>query len=320
MISRIFSEVCFSINDALHRDLCKIGRVCLVLVFLLFETTGFSQGESLVVDGATLKLVADTCEFTEGPAADKAGNVFFTDQPNNRILKWNAADNEVSVYLEPAGRSNGLYFDKNGNLLSCADEKFELWKIDSNKNVTVLLDNYQGKKLNGPNDLWIDKHGGIYFTDPYYQRPWWKRSKGELNKMNVYYLSPDQSKLTIVDCDFVKPNGIIGSIDENILYVADRGANKTYAFDLKADGTLENKRLFVKRDSDGMTMDEMGNVYLTGTSGVDVFNRNGEHILTIPIDQKWTANVTFGGKDNRTLFITAMNSAYTLEMNVSGGY
>jgi gluconolactonase len=147
----------------------------------------------LVVEGETLKLVSSDFKFTEGPAADAAGNVFFTDQPNDRIMKWNAATNSITVYMQPAGRSNGLFFDNNGNLLACADEKFELWQIDSNKNITVLLDNYQDKKLNGPNDLWIDSKGGIYFTDPYYQRPYWTRTVPEIEKQNVYYLTPNKT-------------------------------------------------------------------------------------------------------------------------------
>lgn len=245
------------------------------------------------------------------------GDVYFTDQPNDRILKWSARDHSVSVFLQPSGRSNGLYFDNEGNLLACADEKNQLWKIDANKKVTVLIDDYQGKKLNGPNDLWVDNKGGIYFTDPYYQRPYWTRSKMELEKQQVYYISADKKNILVVADDLVQPNGIIGSSDGGILYVADIGDEKTYSYNINPDGSLSHKTLFTNMGSDGMTMDNRGNVYLTG-NGVNVFNKVGEKILHIPIDQNWTANVTFGGKEQQTLFITAMNSVYTLEMNVRG--
>lgn len=282
------------------------------------QIRGQTLTNSLVADGATLELVSDEFEFTEGPTRDREGNVYFTDQPNDRILIWHEASNSISVFMQPAGRSNGLYFDKQGRLLACADEKFELWEIDKNKKVRVLLDNYKGKKLNGPNDLWIDKDGGIYFTDPYYQRPWWTRTEGDMEKRGLYYLDPDRSNLTRLDDSFVKPNGIIGSAKNRILYVADRGANKTYSFKIATDGSLTDKQLFVERDSDGMTLDEQGNVYFTGKDGVVAFNKDGERVLHVPIDQKWTANVTFGGKDRKTLFITAMNSVYTLKMKVKG--
>lgn len=282
-----------------------------------FYTACSAQEEPLVADGAGLKLVASDYSFTEGPAVNAEGDVYFTDQPNNRILKWNAATGKVSVYMEPAGRANGLYFDHKGNLLACADEKFELWSISPEKEVTVLVDGYQGKKLNGPNDLWVDPRGGIYFTDPYYQRPYWERQQPEIKEQRVYYLAPDRSGLRIVADDLVQPNGIIGSPDGSTLYVADIGDKKTYAYGINMEGNLIQKTLVAEMGSDGMTLDNRGNLYLTG-DGVTVFNKDGNKILHIPVPQKWTANVTFGGPGQKTLFITAMNSVYTLDMNVHG--
>ena len=283
--------------------------------FLVFSCT--AQQGSVIAKGAQLTLVAADYEFTEGPAVAKNGDVFFTDQPNDRILKWSAKTNTVSVYMQPSGRANGLYFDHDGNLLACADEKFELWQIDADKNVTVLLDGYEGKKLNGPNDLWVDTKGGIYFTDPYYQRPYWERKEGELETRNVYYLTPDKKSVRMVADGFVQPNGIVGSPDNKTLYIADIGDKKTYVFNIGPDANLTDRKLFVAMGSDGMTLDNRGNLYVTG-NGVTVFNSKGEQIQHIPIDQKWTANVTFGGKGQKKLFITAMNSVYTLEMNVKG--
>jgi gluconolactonase len=219
--------------------------------------------------------------------------------------------------MEESGRANGLYFDHDGSLLACADENFELWKIDKNKNHVVLVDEFQGKKLNGPNDLWVDSKGGVYFTDPYYQRPYWERQEKEIEEERVYYLNPDRTALRIVANDFVQPNGIIGTPDGKIIYIADIGDKKTYSFSISENGDLYNKTVFTEIGSDGMTIDNKGNVYLTG-NGVTVFNNKGEEILQIPVPQKWTANVTFGGPDQSVLFITAMNSVYTLDMKVNG--
>ena len=287
-------------------------------MFILLAGSCIAQEKPLVKEGAVLELVAADYDFTEGPASDSQGNVFFTDQPNNKILKWNASANKVEVYLHPSGRSNGLYFDHEGNLLACADEKFELWKIDPDKSITVLLDRYEDKKLNGPNDLWIDKEGGIFFTDPYYQRPYWKRTEQELKMQGVYYLSPDQKSLKLLVEDLVRPNGIIATPDGKMIYISDIGDSKIYSYSIGDDKHLSEKKLFVAEKSDGMTIDELGNIYLSNDEGVTAYNRQGEEVLHIPIDQKWTANVTFGGIDQKTLFITAMNSVYTLKMNVKG--
>ncbi|MBD0851028.1 SMP-30/gluconolactonase/LRE family protein [Maribacter arenosus] len=289
------------------------------LLFLLVLVTFYCTGQenSLIAPGATLELVASDYEFTEGPAADQEGNVFFTDQPNDRIIKWSAKDNSVSVYMQPSGRANGLHFDNTGNLLACADEKNQLWRIDAQKNVTVLVDGIKDKKLNGPNDLWVDNNGGIYFTDPFYKRPWWNHEEPEQEAKRVYYLAPDEKTVQVVADEFVQPNGIIGTPDGKTLYIADIGNKKTYSYSINEDGSLSNKTLFTTMGSDGMTLDNQGNVYLTG-DGVTVFNEQGDQILHIPVDQKWTANVTFGGNDYKKLFITAMNSVYTLDMEVRG--
>ena len=276
-----------------------------------------SQAVGLIADGAELNQISNKYSFTEGPASDKNGNVYFTDQPNDKIIKWNEADNTLSIFKEPAGRANGLYFDNNGNLLAAADDKNELWRINSNGIVDTLITNFEGKKLNGPNDIWVDLQGGIYFTDPYYQRPYWERTTAEIEEKNVYYISPDLKKITVAATDLVQPNGIIGTPDGKTLYVADIGDQKTYSYTIQNNGTLTNRTLFTDMGSDGMTIDNKGNIYLTG-EGVTIFNPKGEKIHHIPINEEWTANVTFGGKNQNILFITAKGSVYTLKMNVHG--
>ncbi len=269
--------------------------------------------------GAEPKLVADGYKFTEGPAVDPAGNVYFTDQPNDRILKWTAATNQVETFLEPAGRSNGLYFDRDGKLISCADEKSELWRIDpASRKVTVVLDNFEKKPFNGPNDVWVDPAGGLYFTDPFYKRDYWQnRPKPDQEKQRLYYLPKDAKVPVIADETLVQPNGIIGTPDGKLLFVADIGDKKTYQYEIAEDGKLVNRKLFCEMGSDGMTRDTAGNLYLTG-KGVTVFDKDGKKLGDIPIPETWTANVTFGGADLKTLFITAMDSVYTLEMKVPG--
>jgi gluconolactonase len=299
----------------------KIKNLLLFVIALstticMYGQTLENKENNLIAKGAVLIKLSDQYSFTEGPAVDKKGNVFFTDQPNNRILKW-STNGEISVYMENAGRSNGLYFDSEGNLLACADDKNQLWKIDKNKKVTVLVNDFEGKRLNGPNDLWVDPKGGIYFTDPYYQRDYWAHTAKEIEQESVYYLSPDKSKITNVANNFIKPNGIVGTFDGKLLYVADIGANKTYSYKINDDGSLGEEKLFTELGSDGMTIDASGNIYLTG-NGVTIFNNKGEKIAQIDIKEPWTANVCFGGKNFKTLFITASKSVYTLEMNVKG--
>lgn len=270
----------------------------------------------IVAPDAELQKLADGFKFTEGPAADAAGNVFFTDQPNDRIMKWSTAG-ELTTFMQPCGRSNGLYFDADGHLWACADGKNELWRIDADGKPTVVVKDYQGKLLNGPNDLWIRPDGGLYFSDPFYKRPYWDRGPQELEIQGVYYLSPDRKQVTRVIDDYQQPNGLIGTPDGKTLYVADIRAGKTYAFDVQADGQLTNRRLFCERGSDGMTIDNQGNVYLTG-KGVTVFDKTGKQIRHIEVPERWTANVCFGGADNDTLFITASQGLYALKMRVRG--
>jgi gluconolactonase len=219
--------------------------------------------------------------------------------------------------MEPCGRSNGLCFDKAGNMWACADEKNELWRIDmKTKGKTVVVKDHGGKLLNGPNDVWVDDKGGAYFTDPFYKRPYWKRGPQEQDKKALYYVSP-AGKLSRVDEDFGQPNGLVGTPDGKTLYVADIGRSKTFAYDIQDDGTLKNRRLFCELGSDGMTLDENGNVYLTG-KGVIVFDKSGKKLTTIDVPKGWTANVSFGGKDMKSLFITASKGLYAIKMNVKG--
>lgn len=280
------------------------------------QGTAFDSG-SVVAEGAIQpQLVSRNFSFTEGAAVDKAGNVFFTDQPNNRIWEYTAGGALV-LFMDSAGRSNGMYFDPAGRLVTCADEQDQLWSIGPDREVRVLLRDFGGRRLNGPNDLWIDARGGIFFTDPYYQRPYWNRTRPDLDGERVYYLPRGAKQPVVVRSDLKKPNGIVGTPDGKILYVSDIGDSKTYVFTIGADGILSGRRLFCLQGSDGMTLDERGNVYLTG-DGVTVYDPSGNKIAHIPVPEKWTANLCFGGRDRKTLFITASEGVYVLRMRVKG--
>lgn len=291
-------------------------RIDWPLIGLVLLTPAAAVAVDPVAPAAQLKQLTDTCKFTEGPAADRKGNVFFTDQPNDRILKW-GTDGRLTTFLQPCGRANGLCFDSAGNLWSCADEKNQLWQIDPAGHVTVVVSDFEGKRFNGPNDLWIRPDGGLYFTDPFYRRPYWKHTNQPLARQSVYYLAPDRKRLVRVIDDLEQPNGIIGTADGKTLYVADIRAQKTFAYSIRGDGAVGGKRLFCAMGSDGMTIDAAGNVYLTG-KGVTIFNQQGSQIGHIKVDAPWTANVCFGGADRQTLMITASNGLYAIRMRTRG--
>jgi len=265
----------------------------------------------------SLKLISREFTFTEGPAVDREGNIYFTDQPNNKIWKY-STNGDLSLFKDSSGRANGLYFNHLNQLLSCSDEKNEIWSINMDGKVTVLLSAVDGRKLNGPNDLWVDEKGGIYFTDPYYQRDYWDRKKPEIAGQKVYYLPFGKGKKPIVVADdLTKPNGIVGSPDGRYLYVADIERNKTYRYVIQSKGKLSSQTAVIEHGSDGLTLDSQGNIYLTGR-GVSIYSPKGELIGHIEINEPWTSNVCFGGKDRTDLFITASTAIYCIPMRTKG--
>lgn len=296
----------------------KLTAGIFILIFPTMLLAQIMDKQSIIAKNAQVQKLGDGFSFTEGPAVDAAGNVYFTDQPNNKIVKWVANTGTLETFLADAGRSNGMYFDQKGNLLACADMDNQIWSIDKAGNSIVLVKDYQGKLFNGPNDLWITPDGGIFFTDPLYKRDYWERDPAmQQDGEHVYYLSSDLKTIFKAEDKLKKPNGIVGTPNGKQLYVADIGDDKTYRYDIGKEGKLYNKTLFANMGSDGMTIDNKGNVYLTG-KGVTVFNKKGEQIAHIPIDENWTSNVCFGGKGKKMLFITAMGSVYGLTMKVKG--
>ncbi len=240
--------------------------------------------------------------FSEGPAVDENGNVYFSDINAGKIYKW-STDGSVTVFFEGLNKPNGLGFDINGILIVCEGGNGRLISIDSQGQIAVLADQYNGLRFNEPNDLWIDPQGGIYFTDPAYQ------SSVVQDGEHVYYLSPDRSQVIRVISDLVRPNGIVGTTDGKTLYVADHGAEQTFSYTITADGSLTKKQLFVSTGSDGMELDAVGNLYLTTPNKVQIYDVSGNFLKDIPTQENPT-NVAFGGMDGKTLFITARTAVY----------
>ncbi|MBC7567123.1 MAG: SMP-30/gluconolactonase/LRE family protein [Pedobacter sp.] len=262
-----------------------------------------------------LKQVTTNYAFTEGCSSDKDGNIYFTDQPNDKVWKY-GTDGKVSLFLEKTGRANGTFFDKKGNLILCADDKGELRSVNRKGKVTVIAESFAGKQLNGPNDIWIDPSGNMFFTDPYYQRDYWTRRKPDLSHQSVYIV-PKGSKSIVLAADSLnQPNGIVGSPDGKYLYIADAGAGKIFRYTIGKEGKLSAKLLFINRGSDGMTLDDRGNIYLTG-NGITIYNNKGQKIGQIKVPEG-TSNVCFGGKKKDFLFITAKTSLYAIPMKVKG--
>lgn len=310
----------------MNKRLCIVIMVLLVvMVNLLHCGRGMLPGSSragkeysgaanssVVAKGAKLIKLADGFKFTEGPVEDSDGGVFITDA--SRIYKW-LPEGKVIIFRENAGRPAGLAIDRDGSLLICEKGNHRLTSLDKNGNITVLARTYNNILLNEPNDLWVDPKGGIYFSDPYYG------PKGEMPQdgKHVYYLKPDRKTLIRATHDVVHPNGVIGTSDGKILYVADnRGEVKTWKFTINEDGTLSNKKLHADEGADGVTLDIEGNIYLC-MDKIYVYSKEGVLIDTIELPER-PHNVCFYGEDKRKLFIAAGASIYSLDMRVRGMY
>jgi len=291
----------------------------LPLFFCLGIITHSASAQSLIAPGAAVIKLADGFGFTEGPTANSKGDVYFVDDPNCKIHAWSVSDKKCSVFVHDSAHANGMYFDKNDNLYVCEGGTSSVVMYTPDGKRTVVANKFGNRHFNKPNDLWIDPNGGIYFTDPQYGDNFHVVQDGE----HVYYILPDRSKVIRVievsgkEGEFVKPNGVIGTPDGKLLYIADIGGKVVYRYNIQPDGTLTDKKLFASATVDGMTIDERGNIYVAG-NGVIVFNPEGKEIERIKVPEGWTANICFGGKDRKTLFITASTGFYSVDMNVKG--
>lgn len=285
------------------------------MAFLLIPAFMVSA-QQMVKDNAEPVKITSGYEFTEGPVWHSSGYLLFSDIPANTIYKW-APGSEAEVYMKPSGHSNGLTFDQEGRLVMAQHDGAVARRTGDNTH-EVLTDSYKGKRLNSPNDLVVKSDGSIYFTDPSFGV---SDEDKELDIQGVYRYTKDQG-LQLLVSDFNMPNGIAFSPDEERLYVNDSRNNHIRVFEVKSDGTLKNGKVFAKMESDdeggadGMKVDAEGNLYSTGPGGLWIFSPTGELIQQVKTPR--ITNLAWGGKERKTLFMTAPNAVYKLEMTIKG--
>lgn len=278
------------------------------------------QNQSVITEQTVIEItspiekLATDFKFTEGPAVDKDGNVYFSDIPNSKIWIWTLADS-LKLFRENSNGSNGLYFDKNQNLLACEGGASQISLTTPNGDYKIIASEFDDKPFNATNDLWPDDKGGVYFTDPQYGGDMDNLNQGG---MHVFYIQPNGEIKKVCD-DLTRPNGVVGTPDGKTLYVSDRGAGKTYSYSIEEDGSLSDKTLIIDAGSDGMTLDNKGNIYITtkDKSQVDVFSKTGDLLKTIETPEAPT-NVCFGGKGRNQLYITAQTSLYRIGLSTEG--
>jgi gluconolactonase len=291
--------------------------------------------DKIVSKDAKIEKIADGFSFIEGPLWHKEGYLLFSDIPANTILKY-TPEKGVSIYLEnsgfagtktePTGQgSNGLTFDKSGNLIICQHGARQVLKYDRAGNFVPMARQFGGKRLNSPNDVVVKSDGTIYFTDP----PWglpkgMVDSAKELSIQGVFRIS--KGSLELIDGELKLPNGIAFSPDEKFLYVTDLDGDRKlyYRYEVDATGEVGKRTIFFDASKidgeggpDGIKVDKKGNCYFTGPGGVLVISPKGEHLGTIsPPEQP--ANIGWGGKDGKTLFMTCRTGLYAIELKNEG--
>ena len=273
---------------------------------------------SAIVSGEAERL-GTGYTFTEGPLWHHDGYLLFVDVRESSLYRWYPGQRPF-VVREDTGGGNGLTFDSQGQVIMCQGGERRVVRLDSDFNDTVVADNWDGKRLNRPNDVVCRSDGNIYFTDPGMRVPEGEREIDVSGVMRV--ASGGSVHLATADCEY--PNGLAFSPDESILYVANSRPNKYIrAFDVAADGSLSNSRVFADMTApeeevpDGMKVDTAGNVFCTGPGGTWVFDSAGNRLGVI-VTQEVPANLAFGGSDCRTAFLTARTSVYTLRVKTPG--
>lgn len=278
----------------------------------------------LIDADAELEQLGTGCEFTEGPVWHAEGKfLLFSDIPANQMKKWTAEEG-ITNFRVPSGKSNGLTYDKQGRLVTCEHANRRVSRTEADGTVVTIASHYEGKRLNSPNDVIVKSDGSIYFSDPPYglTADYGIEGEQDLGFQGVYRLSPDGQTLTLLVDDFDRPNGLCFSRDESILYIDDTERMHVRAFDVQPDGTITNGRVFAEEEGegsapDGMKIDVHGNVYLTGPGGIWIFDPSGEHLGVLQTPER-AANLGWGGDDWSTLFITASTSLYSIQCKVSG--
>jgi sugar lactone lactonase YvrE/rhodanese-related sulfurtransferase len=281
----------------------------------------------VVAKGTKYEFLYEGFEGTEGPITLPDGSAIFTETRANRITQLKE-DRAVSIFLQNSNGSNGLAFTPKGDLISVQNLKPQVGIVYPAGHEKVLSNSFEGKPFQRPNDLVLDKKGGIYFTDiGVIPKP--EEKDAEAARPAVYYITPD-GKTTRVINDLKRPNGVQLSTDEKTLYVADTANQFLIAYDIKADGALSNKRDFAKLDgyqknpagefasgADGIAIDADNRVYVATNSGVEVFSAKGEKLGIIALPNK-PQNLAFAGKDKKTLVVVGRGAAYRIPLLAQG--
>lgn len=283
------------------------------------SSTGAAAPMSLddVVDG-DLELISDGHMFTEGPLWSPDGYLLFSDIPADTIFRWTEA-NGSEAFITPSGNSNGLAFDGMGRLLAAEHGGRRISRRVIGEDAALVVGEYMGLPLNSPNDVVWRSDGTLYFTDPPYGI---NPNDQEQPFQGVFRVDPNGDIFLIAD-DFDRPNGLVLSPDESLLYVDDTALEHVRVFDVMADGSTSGGGVFVALpsdlpgDPDGMAIDEFGDVYVTGGGGVRVVTPDAEVLGTIAVPESAT-NCKFGGDDGRWLFITAPPRVYRVHLKVAG--
>lgn len=295
--------------------------LCLMGVWLLLST-GVRGADPIPGIGPVgeIKKLHSGLQFTEGPAWDGKANLYFSDIPANRIYRVDATGS-LSVFLEPSNYANGLMVNRQGNLVACEMDGRIVEINTQTKEVKALASGYQGKRFNAPNDLVIDRTGGVYFTDPHFRAP----MPLPQDKLAVYYLDTKGNVTRLID-DLQAPNGVVLSPDEKTLYVFPSLQKEMMAYPVESPGKLGPGRVFFSlmqpegqdgTGGDGGTVDSKGNVYVTSQLGIQVVSPEGKFLGLIQLPEQ-PANCTFGGADMKTLYVTARTSLYAVPMEIAG--
>jgi gluconolactonase len=282
--------------------------------------------DDLIVAGAGPERLATGFGFSEGPVWDPAGFLLFSDMPGDVRRRWDEQAGVVEV-ARPSNKSNGMAFDADGRLVICEHSTSRVIRHEHDGSVTLLASHTGGRELNSPNDVIVSFDGSILFSDPTYGRTaaFGVEREPELEVRGVYRVGPDGGEPELIAGDFAQPNGLCWSPDESVLYVNDteRGHIRTFVRD--SDGHLAAGGVFadgIVSDADpgvvdGMKVDALGNVYVTGPGGYWVFEPTGTRIGVIEVPEP-AGNLNWGGRDWSTLYLTASSSLYRIEMRVAG--
>lgn len=259
-------------------------------------------------------------KFTEGPAWDPSGTLYFSDIPQTTIHRL-AVDDTLSVFTKQSAHTNGMLFASDGRLLACQMDGQVVAYDTKTGSAKVLAKSYEGKRFNAPNDLVLDEEGGIYFTDPLFRAPTPLPQKVQA----VYYIAADGTVARVTG-DIKAPNGIGLSPDGKKLYVCPSQQAEMLVYDVEAPGKLSEGKTFCKvkqpkgktsTGADGIVLDVEGNVYITTHLGVEIFSPEGSSIGLVSFPEQ-PANVTFGGNDRKTMYVTARNGLYRVNMPIAG--